>query len=574
MTDPAQRKKLGAYYTPMAVARSIVNKALESLQNASLFPATPLSVLDPCCGTGIFLVALVEALGEIATRNVSRVRLHGLDIDRGAVHVARENVSSAIRDHGLQDRVTIGKIGTGNFLASPGALEPPNRFDLIIGNPPYIAWDAIPKVERASLFEAGCYDGVSFPCRPNHHDAQPNYHLFFMVHAARLLSEVGMIAFLLPVEWLHHERATVFRNFLLDSFSSIHVAFIEQNTKLFHSGPDRAATTSSMLFLSRSGEAGSGITCEFIDGRTLLDPPAVPLAPDAKPRVVLAAVDARGRPWTFIPPSCAWVMKKILSSNMVQFSNKTCFEIHGGFQPPVEMAKAFEICKDEYDTIPLHERGIIHPLVLDAREIVPYMILYQKKRYWIIANDFSSEGELLAEYPSVYEILRSRLDTDVPRWWAFPNVRNLALFRTTTVKLLAPRTASRPSFALDPDQTVFKGTNAMIVCKRHEPRYVLAILNSKLNAWYQQMAGFQYHGGKTRKLEPAKLRSMSIPILNAPIEEQRALADLVDDIIALLQQGNPVESNAVIAVQARIDERVFELYNLDGEDLRVIDAMA
>jgi hypothetical protein len=52
----------------------------------------------------------------------------------------------------------------------------------------------------------------------------------------------------------------------------------------------------------------------------------------------------------------------------------------------------------------------------------------------------------------------------------------------------------------------------MIISKLIDPRFVLAILNSKLSDFLYSYFGFEYHGGKTKKYEPEKAKKFLVPI--------------------------------------------------------------
>lgn len=99
----AERRRLGVFNTPLAVARAAV---------AALEPVGPCTVLDPSCGTGTFLVAAHEVLGPSA-------RLIGIDVDPAAVAVARTRVPSA--------ELVVGD-----------GLSWSERVDYVVGNPPYV----------------------------------------------------------------------------------------------------------------------------------------------------------------------------------------------------------------------------------------------------------------------------------------------------------------------------------------------------------------------------------------------------------------------------------------------------
>jgi predicted helicase len=66
--DPNLRKELGVWYTPREVVKYMVSRVDDALRNdlgiASGLADPRVVVLDPCCGTGAFLV---EVLGKIVS---------------------------------------------------------------------------------------------------------------------------------------------------------------------------------------------------------------------------------------------------------------------------------------------------------------------------------------------------------------------------------------------------------------------------------------------------------------------------------------------------------------------------
>ncbi|NLK49591.1 MAG: methyltransferase domain-containing protein [Candidatus Cloacimonetes bacterium] len=109
-----------------------VSSAAASLQMqaVSLFPDTPLRVLDLGCGSGI--IAIMLALQRSAW-NVS-----GIDIQPELIELARENAHR----QGL----------TINFICDDlRRFTPLDRYDLIVGNPPWLklnAGIASPDIQR------------------------------------------------------------------------------------------------------------------------------------------------------------------------------------------------------------------------------------------------------------------------------------------------------------------------------------------------------------------------------------------------------------------------------------------
>ena len=111
------RKATGSYYTPT----TIVKRLIENLKIDNNIPK--LRILDPCCGTGNFLLQLPS---EVAVEDV-----YGNDIDRLSVIIARINV--ALKFCLADVSIVIANITHSDFLMEYDKSE----FDYVIGNPPW-----------------------------------------------------------------------------------------------------------------------------------------------------------------------------------------------------------------------------------------------------------------------------------------------------------------------------------------------------------------------------------------------------------------------------------------------------
>jgi release factor glutamine methyltransferase len=108
---------------PRPDTEHLVELALERLP-----PQKHAKVVDVCTGTGCVAVSIAV--------NHLQVQLLATEIDAKAVHVAQKN----IQRHGLVERID---------LLQGDLLEPcvgRGRFDLIVGNPPYILAEEVSKL--------------------------------------------------------------------------------------------------------------------------------------------------------------------------------------------------------------------------------------------------------------------------------------------------------------------------------------------------------------------------------------------------------------------------------------------
>nr|MDO8085993.1 N-6 DNA methylase [Candidatus Sigynarchaeum springense] len=560
------RRNTGMYYTPVPIARYIVRKAIERWFPLARHGERSVTILDPACGDGVFLLEVLRAFKTSSTSgydyNSFKPCIHGIDIDEIALRNASTSISRAGKEFGVGDldgmvhlvrHNALGKNMFPEIMASGG-------FDMIIGNPPYIPWNRIPRIDRAT-FEGGRFLDVTYACRPNHADAQPNYYLFFIALASSLINDSGVISFLLPQEWLYHERAIDFRRFLLDHFKVIDIGIFPPDAKIFSQKGASAGTTSMILILSKHGDGGVSLhAIPCINKEKTIGPD---FSPQTSLMFKMAFEEARDTPWVIVDKEALAIKNAILRQPVVRFDDASEFAVHGGFQPPVAAARQFEIDDCIFSRLDAAERAHVFPLVHDAREIRRYVIIPNGGRYWIIANSIPSERELESEYPNLHAILKQRVDTSRPCWWHFPNVRNLGMIINTPEKILSPRTASGPCFALDDRRSVFKGTNTMIIPKKLSARYVTGVLNSRLAAFWQNTFGFGYHGGFTKKLEPSKARKTLIPVRIPEPEAGEGLIKLVNLMITRLRAGTGVFS--IAEIQGQIDMAVYDLYEIDAE---------
>lgn len=160
------RHQLGEYYTPDWLAEHVLDRLGYEGQ-------MDLRLLDPSCGSGTFLV---QAIGRLRRRchqegivgpealSVILGSLVGIDLNPLAVLAARVNYLLAVADltpdydgpidlpvH-LGDSILSPDDNRDLFsVPEPNADLPAGRFDVIVGNPPWIGWESLPEDYRRQL---------------------------------------------------------------------------------------------------------------------------------------------------------------------------------------------------------------------------------------------------------------------------------------------------------------------------------------------------------------------------------------------------------------------------------------
>ncbi len=132
------RKEKGAYYTPTEVVNSLISNLFSEKDIKSK------EIIDPCCGTGNFILQLPET---VKSENV-----YANDIDEISVKLARINYALK---YDISDRdMVISHITQSDFLID---MEE-KKYDIILGNPPWgseVPYDAFVEKAVKSLKDNG-----------------------------------------------------------------------------------------------------------------------------------------------------------------------------------------------------------------------------------------------------------------------------------------------------------------------------------------------------------------------------------------------------------------------------------
>ncbi|MEW8026296.1 MAG: N-6 DNA methylase [Candidatus Thiodiazotropha sp.] len=156
--DPTAKRESGAYYTPMFLADLVAEQAWSELSDKQKNYG---KYIDPSCGSGIFLVRIFEKMvDEWRSKHRNQrpswpsllallKRLHGVDIKRESVHVAAFSLYIALLENtrpseilGLMEKGRLLPKLFGQTLHVADFFEIPSenhKYDLIIGNPPWVS---------------------------------------------------------------------------------------------------------------------------------------------------------------------------------------------------------------------------------------------------------------------------------------------------------------------------------------------------------------------------------------------------------------------------------------------------
>ena len=207
LRSAAQRRGLGATYTPLLIVRAMIA--------AQRGIGTPGRVVDPGCGSARFLVE--------AGRTFSSAELVGFEVDPVASVLARAHLAAA----GFAER---SQVTLANYLTIP--LPHHSGRTLFIGNPPYVRHHLLPTEWKDWLVDKAADLG----CRASQ---LAGLHVYFFL-ATVLKGRPGDFgSFITAAEWLDVNYGSVLRQLFVRQLGGTSLTVVEPTVMPF---PDAATT--------------------------------------------------------------------------------------------------------------------------------------------------------------------------------------------------------------------------------------------------------------------------------------------------------------------------------------------
>jgi adenine-specific DNA methylase len=195
-------KLRGGYYTPAALARWMTHWAVRSHAER---------VLEPSCGDGSFIDAATIRLLELGASQRSAVRQsQAIELAPTEAEKARMRLRANL---GLEGNAVVA---TADFFSWEREGGGEQIFDVVVGNPPFIRYQAFPEPSRTLAMELMVREGLKA-------NKLTNIWVPFVVGAAAQLAQGGRLAMVLPAELLQVGYAAQLRAYLVERFERIDV---------------------------------------------------------------------------------------------------------------------------------------------------------------------------------------------------------------------------------------------------------------------------------------------------------------------------------------------------------------
>ena len=185
-TSQDSDKLRGGYYTPKKIADFLSKWSVRGNENR---------ILEPSCGDGQFLGSLVAE--------------HGNNVEITAVEIVKKEAVKASKKGNKKTRIIVSDV----FKWYEENL-PDGKFDVVIGNPPFIRYQNFPDEYRSKAFELMRKEGLS-PTKLT------NSWVPFVALATRALKKGGRLALVLPAELLQVNYAKEIRRYLSTKYKNL-----------------------------------------------------------------------------------------------------------------------------------------------------------------------------------------------------------------------------------------------------------------------------------------------------------------------------------------------------------------
>jgi hypothetical protein len=440
-------------------------------------------------------------------------------------------------------------------------------FDIVIGNPPYI---------KEYTFR-NAFNGLR--TSPYYKGKMDIWYLFACKGIDLLKKNTGILTYIAQNNWITSYGASKMRNKVIQDTKILQM--IDFGTYMIFENSD----IQTMIMMFKSDTKSDNYTFDYrkLEGKDLhfndvLDmlnhkqnPKAIYLNPTIQRNIF------KNKPLTFSSRQTDEILNKI--SRKSNFKLKENEVAQGIVAPQDYVIKShlknipnfsigdgiFVLSNKEKEKIPFNkeELRLIKPSYT-TKELGRY---YGKKenKEWVIYTDSKYKNpENIKPYPNIKNHLDKfqEVITSDNKPYGLHRARDEKFFKGE--KIIAVRKCLQPVFTYTDFDCYVSATFYIIKTERINLKYLTALLNSKLIAFWLKHKGKMQ--GENYQIDKEPL--LALPIKKIPNEEQQPFIDLVDKILAAKKENPQADTSEW---EKEIDGLVYKLYDLTEEEIKVIE---
>jgi len=562
LDDYSKMKKEGAYYTQKSVSNFMVSQGImlcfktylkrhqinnlediysldEDTKSRIKQKILKFTILDPACGSGVFLLSAINEIYEILCNlepELDKVNiklnilenLFGSDINDYARKLCIMKLFRWAYTNNPLDNSKIFSILKSNIILED-SLESSrlSKFDLVIGNPPY--GNILDKNQKERLKSEDIF--------------------YNDIYCAFLLKSLewadGLIGYLVPKSFLLRQGYVRFRKKLLSLANLLKI--YDVGPKLFA----KATNEVQILFYEKKSDTSKDVVVYRYPNTEVIKYPAQNVDSLRVCFNVACPLSANSKKiYVYVPDlKCPYCNSKTIALNRIRIKpNGKVLNLVNKIEKLgdvnyLNIARIPNMIRGEED------RGLKQVLNFIEQTTANSCYFIKAKgdfNYYYFNKDKSFDIE--------------NLDPKVLKG------NNFEYY--THPKLLIKHNSIFPQSVFSKENVCFTSSIYSIISDDHiELKYINAILNSSLMQFYC-LYGINNQQNTTINLNQYMIRHL--PIMNAPSDLKKKISILVQGVINSLLESNGVYNKEIISKIRELEEIIFDLYDLENNERNMI----
>ena len=493
-----------------------------------------------------------KALEEVRRRHFTARTPRTKDRYRNRDAELRAEISALLQQDGFPNETTekianwdpYDQNATAAFFDSEWMFGITDGFDVVIGNPPYISHDKIPKQLKAKI-------------KNDYESYQPfaDAYCYFIEKALALQSKRGILSFITSNSYLRSEYGVPIRNLLRSKNILLRVLNIE-DSQVFESAIVNVAIT-----VSRKPTNLRDVSCIVVNS---------PFSGDSFEEFV--EINGFNYPqeyfdsksWNLAEPKLVELQRKLEASGkpLEQLRAKIRLGIATGSNEAflIDEDQKRKLCEKNLDNA-----EIIKP-ILRGRDISRYSYTLPKQYVLLTKNGVNVERD----YPDIYEHLESfgnKFKNRGAQGQHWTNLRACSFYDDfKKEKIVWIELSDVGRFSLCNDEVYLLNSAYFLLPPSDiDSKFLLGILNSSTIRFYLGLVAETSGMGTSRWINNY-VKEFPIPVV-AP-EQQTGLIKIVNQILKAKTADWEADT---AALEKEIDKRVYALYNLTQEEIAMVE---
>ena len=538
-------------------------------------------------------------------RKIIQNNIHGVDINEQAIEITQLNMFLKLATSSQQLIDLSKKIRVGNSLIDDPNVDPnafdwnkefPDKFDVLVGNPPYVRIQEITKKSK---------DLARYYKEKDYVSATKNFDLavLFLEKGSRLLKEGGELGFIMTNKFLKGDYGVGVRKLICKK--KILKELIDFGDQQVFSG---ISTYTCMIFLKNT--ESDSIKYSLIKKiESILE--IIKIIKKEKEmesdKVSIRTINSKElneQPWMFLNKTEQGIFQKTENMDRLGKISKIFVGLQTSADPVYivsgkENGKNLEIKSNRLDKKFIVEKELFKP-ILTGKDAKKWVSVWSEKWIlfpYVIGNDnvsIISEKVMSRKFPKTWDYLlkhKKILDKrengtlrNKKNWHTYVYEKNHTLFHKR--KILIGVLSKQSNFSSDEfGKYYFVGGGTAGVYgislydeKKYNSNYIIGLLNSSLLDWFVKKKSSKFNNGyfsyAKRFLEDLPICILENNHIIMKIEKIVKNIILNKNIVDNIQDSKKIFqiNNNILNDEKEINQLVYELYQITDEEKAIIES--